>query len=77
MSVLPRNGRAMNIDLEMAEHCRRRVEELRVIAADKIVRQNRQVLLRLAIDYDRMAERYEANPETPKKRKSAFSLKTG
>jgi hypothetical protein len=62
---------------ERAIRFRNYAEELRIIAADKIVRQNRQVLLRLAIDYDRMAERYEGNPEKPKKRKSAVSLKTG
>ena len=54
----------MSVELETAKRYRQHAEELRTIAADKQARENRQVLLRLAVDYDHMAETMEAIDRT-------------
>jgi hypothetical protein len=43
-----------------AIRCRNYAEELRIMAADRSTNENRASLLRVAIDYDRMATSFEA-----------------
>jgi len=50
----------MELDFEAAIRCRNYAEELRIIAADKSSPENRDVLLKVADDYDRLASAYEA-----------------
>ncbi|HYM17045.1 MAG TPA: hypothetical protein VEU06_00655 [Micropepsaceae bacterium] len=47
-------------DLRKALRCRNYAEELRIIAADKLIAENSRVLLRLAVTYDQMAGSLEA-----------------
>jgi hypothetical protein len=49
----------MNERLKTARRYREYAEELRVIAADKHVPENRTALLKIAEDYDRMADSLE------------------
>jgi hypothetical protein len=46
-------------DLDTAIRCRNYAEELRLIAADKTTTENRETLLRIADDYDRLATSFE------------------
>jgi hypothetical protein len=46
-------------DLDTAIRCRNYAEELRLIAADKTTAENRETLLRIAEDYDRLATSFE------------------
>ncbi|HYM19250.1 MAG TPA: hypothetical protein VEU06_11845 [Micropepsaceae bacterium] len=50
----------MNDRGKTAKRYREYAEELRVIAADKQVRENRDALLKIAKDYERMASTLEA-----------------
>jgi hypothetical protein len=50
----------MSERLKTAKRYREYAEELRVIAADKHVPENRAALLKIAEDYDRMAASLEA-----------------
>jgi hypothetical protein len=54
----------MNTETETAKRYRRHAEELRTIAADKQAKDNRQALLRLALDYERMADTMDAIAQT-------------
>jgi hypothetical protein len=56
----------MSTESDTAKRYRQHAEELRTIAADKQARENRQALLRLAVDYDRMAETMDAIDRTNK-----------
>jgi predicted kinase len=53
-------------ELSTAARYRLHAEELRTIAADKTAAQNRQILLGLAADYERMANTLEAIDTTNK-----------
>ena len=46
----------MNADLEMALRYRNYAEELRLIAADRSTTENRETLLKVAADYERIAD---------------------
>ena len=50
----------MTDDLRKALRCRNYAEELRIIAADKMMPENGRALLRIAASYDQMAESLEA-----------------
>ena len=56
----------MSEELRTAARYRLHGEELRVIAADKTALINREILLGLAVDYDRMADTMEAIDKTNK-----------
>ena len=49
----------MPLFLERAMRFRNYPEELRIIAADKTLVENQQMLLKMARDYERMADRLE------------------
>lgn len=46
--------------IETALRFRNYAEELRVIAADKTTTENRETLLRVAADYERIADSFDA-----------------
>ena len=50
----------MSNEMETAIRCRNYAEELRIMAGDKATAENREMLLKVARDYDRIADSYEA-----------------
>jgi len=52
--------RQVDKPIEAALRCRNYAEELRIIAADKATPENREALLRIADDYDQMANSFES-----------------
>ena len=54
----------MSEELDTAQRYRQRAEELRTIAADDKARANRTALLKIAADYERMADTLEAIDQT-------------
>lgn len=57
-------GGQMSQETDTAVRYRQRAEELRTIAADDRTRENRTALLKIAMDYDQMAETLEAIDKT-------------
>ena len=56
----------MDHPVHAAIRCRNYAEELRIMAADRSTNENRSALLRVAIDYDRMATSFETMDKTKK-----------
>jgi hypothetical protein len=50
----------MTNEITRAMRCRNYAEELRIIAADKLIPENNQKLLRIAASYEEMAKALEA-----------------
>ena len=50
----------MSGEFDSALRCRNYAEELRLIAADRTTTENRDTLLKVAEDYDRIARSYES-----------------
>ena len=46
-------------EIDNAIRCRNYAEELRIIAFDRATPENREALMRIADDYDRIADSYE------------------
>ena len=50
----------MSGEFDSALRCRNYAEELRLIAADRTTTENRETLLKVAEDYDRIARSFES-----------------
>ena len=66
----------MSAESDKVKRYRQYTEEFRTIAADKRARENRQALLRLAVEYDGMAKRLEAMDLTMPARARPFTFWT-
>jgi hypothetical protein len=63
-STADEKPRGMSEELDTAQRYRQRAEELRTIALDDKTRENRDALLRIAKDYEQMADTLEAIDKT-------------